>query len=279
MMDIFISIGFDTAIKKYVLFTEKNHHDLATDYLVYVMMMLTFIYSKADIMNPYLARYKNGASNLLHNLTKYGLREEKVNKFFNDLNNYLERDNYNKVCNQYKNPYFLIIQEDLIEMFYAKWQSVDVSKEEMKKFKNLLYSSKNSNAACRKLNELYNTNLDGALVYYSNIFSRKDYAIMMIPKKDRILDMSVYKLFNLNEQDIIKLNNATLEEINNGIYNYFHINPIGIRAYDKLMMKVNKLSNTKYRLADNTGSINLIMFASFFSFIIILGITIGLMLV
>ena len=57
-------------------------------------------------------------------------------------------------------------------MFYAKWQSVDVSKEEMKKFKNLLYSSKNSNAACRKLNELYNTNLDGALVYYSNIFSR-----------------------------------------------------------------------------------------------------------
>ena len=164
-------------------------------------------------------------------------------------------------------------------MFYAKWQSVDVSKEEMKKFKNLLYSSKNSNAACRKLNELYNTNLDGALVYYSNIFSRKDYAIMMIPKKDRILDMSVYKLFNLNEQDIIKLNNATLEAINNGIYNYFHINPIGIRAYDKLMMKVNKLSNTKYRLADNTGSINLIMFASFFSFIIILGITIGLMLV
>lgn len=279
MMDIFISIGFDTAIKKYVLFTEKNHHDLATDYLVYVMMMLTFIYSKVDIMNPYLARYKNGASNLLHNLTKYGLREEKVNKFFNDLNNYLERDNYNKVCNQYKNPYFLIIQEDLIDMFYAKWQSVDVSKEEMKKFKNLLYSSKNSNAACRKLNELYNTNLDGALVYYSNIFSRKDYAIMMIPKKDRILDMSVYKLFNLNEQDIIKLNNATLEEINNGIYNYFHINPIGIRAYDKLMMKVNKLSNTKYRLADNTGSINLIMFASFFSFIIILGITIGLMLV
>ena len=279
MIDIFISIGFDTAIKKYVLFTEKNHHDLATDYLVYVMMMLTFIYSKADIMNPYLARYKNGASNLLHNLTKYGLREEKVNKFFNDLNNYLERDNYNKVCNQYKNPYFLIIQEDLIDMFYAKWQSVDVSKEEMKKFKNLLYSSKNSNAACRKLNELYNTNLDGALVYYSNIFSRKDYAIMMIPKKDRILDMSVYKLFNLNEQDIIKLNNATLEEINNGIYNYFHINPIGIRAYDKLMMKVNKLSNTKYRLADNTGSINLIMFASFFSFIIILGITIGLMLV
>ena len=48
---------------------------------------------------------------------------------------------------------------------------------------------------------------------------------------------------------------------------------------DKLMAKVNKLSNTKYRLADNSGSINLIMFASFFGFIIILGITIGLMLV
>lgn len=66
------------------------------------MMMLIFIYGKADIMNPYLARHKNGAANLLHNLTKYGLSEEKVNKFFNDLNNYLERDNYNKVYNLYK---------------------------------------------------------------------------------------------------------------------------------------------------------------------------------
>ena len=164
-------------------------------------------------------------------------------------------------------------------MFYLKTLCVDISEEEQKKFKNLLYSSKNSNLACRKLNALYNTNLDGALVYYSNVFSRKDYAIMMIPKKDKILDMSVYKLFNLNETDIVKVNNTTLEEINNGIYNYFHINPIGIRAYDKLMLKVNKLSNTKYRLADNSGSINLIMFASFFGFVIILGITIGLMLV
>ena len=279
MMDIFISIGFDTAIKKYVLFTEKKHHDLATDYLVYIIMMLTFIYSKVDIMNPYLTRHKNGAANLLRNLTKYGLSEDQVNKFFSDLNNYLERDNYNKIYNQYKNPYFLIIQEDLIDMFYAKWQSVDVSKEEMKKFKNLLYSSKNNNAACRKINELYNTDPDGALIYFSNIFSRKDYALMMIPKKDNVLDMNVYKLFALNEKDIIKLNSATLEEINNGIYNYFHINPIGIRAHDRLMAKVDKLSNTKYRLANNTGSINLIMFSSLFGFIIILGITIGLMLV
>lgn len=279
MMDIFISIGFDTAIKKYVLFTEKKHHDLATDYLVYIIMMLTFIYSKVDIMNPYLTRHKNGVANLLRNLTKYGLSEDQVNKFFSDLNNYLERDNYNKIYNQYKNPYFLIIQEDLIEMFYAKWQSVDVSKEEMKKFKNLLYSSKNNNAACRKINELYNTDPDGALIYFSNIFSRKDYALMMIPKKDNVLDMNVYKLFDLNEKDIIKLNSATLEEINNGIYNYFHINPIGIRAHDRLMAKVDKLSNTKYRLANNTGSINLIMFSSLFGFIIILGITIGLMLV
>ena len=53
-------------------------------------------------------------------------------------------------------------------------------------------------------------------------------------------------------------------------------NPIHIEIG---MAKVNKLSNTKYRLADNSGSINLIMFASFFGFIIILGITIGLMLV
>lgn len=278
-MDIFISIGFDTALKKYILFTEKNHRELATDYLVYVSMMLIFIYSKVDIMNPYLARYKDGAGSLRRNLMKYGYNDFKIHKFFNDLNNYLEVDNYNKIYNQYKNPYFIVLQEDLIEMFYQKTLSIDVSLEEKKKFKNLLYSSKNNNPSVRKINSLYNTYLDGALIYYSNLFSKSNYDIKILPKKDRLLDMSVYRLFNLNEEDIVKVNNNTLEEINNGIYNYFHINPIGVRAYDKLTTKVNKLANTKYRLANNSGSINLLLFTSFFGFIIILGITIGLFLI
>lgn len=278
-MDIFVSIGFDTALKKYILFTEKNHRELATDYLVYIIMMLIFIYGKADIMNPYVARYKDGAASIKRNLMKYGLADLKVHKFFNDLNNYLEIDNYNKVCNKYQNPYFIVLQEDLIDMFYYKTLSVEVSGEEKEKFKNLLYSSKNSNESVRKLNRLYNTNLDGALVYYSNLFSRSNYSIKMLPKKDKILDMDVYRLFDLNEEDIVKLNNETLEEINNGIYNYFHINPIGVRAYDKLMARVKRLANTKYRLANNSGSINLLLFSSFFGFIIVLGITIGLFLI
>lgn len=278
-MDIFISIGFDTALKKYILFTEKNHRELATDYLVYVIMMLIFIYTKVDIMNPYLARYKDGAGSLRRNLMKYGYSDFKIHKFFNDLNNYLEVDNYNKIYNQYKNPYFIVLQEDLIEMFYQKTLSIEVSLEEKKKFKDLLYSSKNSNPSVRKINSLYNTYLDGALIYYSNLFSKSNYNIKILPKKDRLLDMSVYRLFNLNEEDIVKVNNNTLEEINNGIYNYFHINPIGVRAYDKLMNKVNKLANTKYRLANNSGSINLLLFTSFFGFIIVLGITIGLFLI
>ena len=164
-------------------------------------------------------------------------------------------------------------------MFYYKTLSVEVSGEEKEKFKNLLYSSKNSNESVRKLNRLYNTNLDGALVYYSNLFSRSNYSIKMLPKKDKILDMDVYRLFDLNEEDIVKLNNETLEEINNGIYNYFHINPIGVRAYDKLMARVKRLANTKYRLANNSGSINLLLFSSFFGFVIVLGITIGLFLI
>lgn len=278
-MDIFVSIGFDTALKKYILFTEKNHRELATDYLVYIIMMLIFIYGKADIMNPYVARYKDGAASIKRNLMKYGLDDLKVHKFFNDLNNYLEIDNYNKVCDKYQNPYFIVLQEDLIDMFYYKTLSVEVSGEEKEKFKNLLYSSKNSNESVRKLNRLYNTNLDGALVYYSNLFSRSNYSIKMLPKKDKILDMDVYRLFDLNEEDIVKLNNETLEEINNGIYNYFHINPIGVRAYDKLMARVKRLANTKYRLANNSGSINLLLFSSFFGFVIVLGITIGLFLI
>ena len=73
--------------------------------------------TKVDIMNPYLARYKDGAGSLRRNLMKYGYSDFKIHKFFNDLNNYWEVDKYNKIYIQYKNPYLIVLEEYLIEMF------------------------------------------------------------------------------------------------------------------------------------------------------------------
>ena len=61
-------------------------------------------------------------------------------------------------------------------------EKAQVSLEEKKKFKDLLYSSKNSNPSVRKINSLYNTYLDGSLIYYSNLFSKSNYNIKILPK-------------------------------------------------------------------------------------------------
>lgn len=277
--DIFISIGFDTAIKKYVLFTEKKHTELATDYFVYVIMMLSLIYSKTDIMNPYLARYNNGASVLRSNMLKYGLAEDKLHKFFSDLNYFLEIDNYNKVYGKYKNPYFLFILEDLVDMFIAKCKTSEVSTMEKTRFRGLLYSAENSNPTVRKINAMYNTSVNGALRYYDAQVSKDNFNLSFIPKKRKMLDIRVYQFFGISLAELTNINNDTLEEINNGIYNYFHINPIGIRADDNLLNKMERMSNTKFKLSNNSGSVNLLLFVSFFLIIILCGIGIGLILI
>jgi len=277
MNDIFISIGYDTAMKKYLLFTDNKRSDLATDYFVYIIVMLTTIYSKTDIRNPYLARFSDGAKILRNNLLKYGLPEEKLYKFFSDMNNYLEVDNYNKVYNITKNDYFISLQEDLIDMYIYKVKSLDI--KDTTKFKELLYSSKNSNPSIRKINELYNTDIDGSLRYFSMMLSKKDFNIKLVPKKTNLLDLRVYNLFGLTTEDIVNVNMNTLDSINNGIYNYFHINPLSLNAKEKVFGKAKVLMEPKFRLSDNAGSINLLLFVCFFGTVVCLGITIGIILI
>jgi len=279
MNDIFVSIGYDTAMKKYLLFTSGNRNDLAVDYFVYIIMMLTFIYSKTDITNPYLARFNNGVKVLKNNLLKYGLPEDKLYKFFNDMNNFLEIDNYNKVYNLYKNDYFISLQEDLIDMYLYKVKTLDIKKDDVNKFMELLYSSKSKNASIRKINELYNTNIDGSIRYFNMMFSKNDYDIKLVPKKNDLFDLRVYNLFDIDTNDIVEVNANTLDNINNGIYNYFQINPLSLNAKDKVLAQVEKLMEPKFRLSDNTGSVNLLLFICFFGIIVCIGITLGIILI
>ena len=116
--DIFIKVSLDAAIKKYLLFRNKKDVSLASDFLVYVICMLIYIYSETDILNPYINRQNNGEDGFKNNLGKFGLPYSKINKFFNDLEGYYEIDHYNKVNRLTKNEFFSYLQEDIIDMFF-----------------------------------------------------------------------------------------------------------------------------------------------------------------
>src|SRR5574344_1543964 len=101
---VFINIALDAALKKYLLFKEKNDYSLTSDFLVYTIGILSYIYGEADIINPFKTNTDSNIFN--HNLMKFGLEEEKLYKFLNDLNNFYNLDVQNKTLNyQNKNPF------------------------------------------------------------------------------------------------------------------------------------------------------------------------------
>ena len=166
--DIFIKVSLDAAIKKYLLFRNKKDASLASDFLVYVICMLIYIYSETDILNPYINRQNNGEDGFKNNLGKFGLPYSKINKFFDDLEGYYEIDHYNKVNRLTKNEFFSYLQEDIIDMFLAKASSTNLDEAKYKEFENLLFSPNTTNEMRRKINEYVAVDSFEVINYYKD---------------------------------------------------------------------------------------------------------------
>lgn len=276
--DIFINIAFDAAIKKYMLFKSKQDYSLASSFLVYVVCMLIYIYSEADIINPYINKDSSRKNALLKNLTKYSLDSKWLNKFFNDLSGFYEKDNYNKIVGDFKNPYFTYVQEDLIEMYLAKYQSLKLDSSSLKEFRKLLFEPNSKNKFRNQINEKYAINPAGAVNYFDKRVYELSSKLDFYPIKDNVLAMSIYETFGLSKEDLEIINQETLNNINNNIYAYFKVNPIEVNAKEKLNNQVMNLQKRKYLLSTNSGKTNILIFLIIFSVIIVIGIFVGLKL-
>jgi len=224
--DIFIKVSLDAAIKKYLLFRNKKDVSLASDFLVYVICMLIYIYSETDILNPYINRQNNGEDGFKNNLGKFGLPYSKINKFFNDLEGYYEIDHYNKVNRLTKNEFFSYLQEDIIDMFLAKASSTNLDEAKYKEFENLLFSPNTTNEMRRKINEYVAVDSFEVINYYKECLYKMEHEISFKQVKNNLLSYDVYNVFGITKDNLEVINQETLDEINRSIYGYFNINPI-----------------------------------------------------
>ena len=276
--DTFINIGFDTAIKRYLLLKNENYTQLGNDFLVYVIYMLNFIYGENLIINSYFNRKNNGYKTLLEGFKQYNLSDNKISKFFKDMNSYIEVEIYNRNNGLEKNEFFTYLQEDLIDMFLAKASKLGYTKDYYSQFRNLLFFNNSNNKQRNIINQKYATNLDASVNYFDYQVYQMTNTLSFISVKDNLLSNDVYKVFGLSDKILEVVGEETLSEINKKIYAYFNINPLEIRANKKLEKASSKLltSHFNFKLANNSGRANILLFVLMFIGLIGVGIVIGL---
>ena len=234
--DVFINVALDSALENYLLLKETKEYSIAHDFLIYVVGMLNYIYGEENIIGLYEKRDEPSFTYLLK---KYNIDEFYVNKFYDDLEKYYKINIKNQVnkTNEY-NPYIIYIQEDLINMFIAKYKIAKFDVKYFDKFKTMLFTLDNENEFVREFTKKYVYDVNYISNYYiakTNIlFNKLDISL----KRDNVISNEVYEALGLSKEQIDSLSYKELESINNKIFKSFKLSPIETNLNEKILKKI-----------------------------------------
>ena len=138
MDKVFINNAFTKACDCYLDSNDNVKGVMYNSFLVVVIRMLVSIYSELDIINPKVM----GDEDLLkENLCKFGYSKMDVEVFLSNLELFYEFENANNNDKfRKRNPYFIIIQKELIDMFIKKKLNFYITNDEVREFYDLLYT-------------------------------------------------------------------------------------------------------------------------------------------
>lgn len=276
--DIFINLALDTALKKYETLIETNDYNISKDFLVYVIGTLIYIYGEENVLGLY---NKHDELSFTYLLKKYDVDKYYADKFLTDLDRFYSIEINNNAYNRKeKNPYFIYIQEDLIQMFLAKYKENSYDKKKIDKFRDLLFTPINNDPFMQEYNQKMADDQNYILDYYnSQIFALNNKLEFTLERQNKI-SQSVYDKFNLTKDKIDSLSFKELESINNKIYSYFNVSPIDVDVNEKILNKMKKMDITKLSNDLNKSNMTkLIIFGIIFLVVVIIAIFIGIKLV
>ena len=138
MNQVFVNEAFSKAVDNYLKSSDNVQGVMYNSFMVVVIRMLVCMYSELDIVNPMVV----GDTDLLYkNLTKFGYSKDSLNIFFSNLQLFYEIETTNESSDKkQKNPYFVMIQKDLVDMFIAKKLNFYLTEDEVREFYDLLYT-------------------------------------------------------------------------------------------------------------------------------------------
>ena len=259
--NIFINPAIDESIRKYISLKESSDYRNINDFLVYAMGILIYIYGEENILGLY---EKKDYQSFDYLLKKYNVDSYYVNKLYDDFNKFYNINIRNKAFNSNEyNPYFLYIQEDLINMYIAKYNALKFDVKKFDKFKEMLFTPINNDSFMQEYNQKMTDKQDYILNYYEAKVYEVLHPIEFTLKRNNVISQEVYDAFDLTEDKISKLSFKEIENINAKIFNYFKVSPIEPDVNKKLLEKIEKNTPNKInkKIIANSKVTNTVLFA------------------
>lgn len=213
-----------------------------------MLKILCLIYGDLDIINPY--KFKD-ESQLYKNMMKYGNKLDNIKTFFSNLENFIKTKN-----NKKGNNYYTLIQKEIIDMYYQKNGSIKINDKEINEFFKLLWTTKNSDYYKQSLNYLYSLNPNEIEKYFKEKFVKKN--VVKEEKKD-LLSLDAYKILNYDIENIRKMSNNKIQEINKEVYKSFDIDSNTLNKEYLLSEKIKSYKSFSNPVTTGNGYVDILL--------------------
>ena len=239
MDKVFINNAFTKACDCYLDSNDNVKGVMYNSFLVVVIRMLVSIYSELDIINPKVM----GDEDLLkENLCKFGYSKMDVEVFLSNLELFYEFENVNNNDKfRKRNPYFIIIQKELIDMFIKKKLNFYITNDEVREFYDLLYTPYATNPLRVSFNYLHAKDILKIDRYFR--IEMKENVKIILPKEKHLLNALAYEMINYNYDYVKNLDSSEIDKINSQVYDYFKIRENAINKEYLLEKENNKVTS------------------------------------
>ncbi len=262
MNQVFINEAFSKAVDDYLKSSDNVQGVMYNSFLVVVVRSLVCMYSELDIVNPIVV----GDVDLLYNnLTKFGYTKSSLLIFFSNLQLFydIEKNNINKDKKE-KNPYFVIVQKDLIDMFIAKKLNFHLTEEETKEFYDLLYTPFSKNPLRVSYNFLVSAINGNDVLEVDNYFKSqmRENVKVIVPQEKHYLNVKAYELLNYTMDDLNQMDSNEIERVNHQIYDYFKIRENAINKEYLLEKAIEAIEREKNKVTSGNGYVDILLVMS-----------------
>lgn len=262
MNQVFVNEAFSKAVDNYLKSSDNVQGVMYNSFMVVVIRMLVCMYSELDIVNPMVV----GDTDLLYkNLTKFGYSKDSLNIFFSNLQLFYEIETTNESSDKkQKNPYFVMIQKDLVDMFIAKKLNFYLTEDEVREFYDLLYTPFSKNPLRVSYNFLASTINGNDVMEIDNYFKTqmRENVKVVIPKEKHFLNVKAYELLNYSMDDLNKMDSNEIERVNHQVYDYFKIRENAINKEYLLEKAIEAIEREKNKVTSGNGYVDILLVMS-----------------
>ena len=214
--NVFINDAITYAINKYL--DNKNFPDGRdfNTFLVIVIRTLVFINGELDIVNPIRV---NDVNSFYNNLSKFGLERDIIDDLTKQMLLYYQNENNTEVLRQS----FLRIQKILVDMFIKKKTKVSLSDDELKAFKNCLYTKDDINPYKRTLYDKLMLDNNEIINYLNSKLFLMEHNFVFTEYKDIALSKEAYQIAGFNPTEVFNMSEKDIRNVNNKVFHFFRI--------------------------------------------------------